>query len=238
MILDLIVLAILVLVGFIAYKVGFLTSLLKMASGLSGLIIAIVFVSPITNFVTTINLDKGMETTIYENIVSSDAFVAYTDGGAGVEGLTQLLDELGVPGFLSEFIAKGIADSIDPLEVASVISDKVSYAVVFVIVFFALLLLSSLTFFILKSIVKETREAIGFFRVVDGVFGILLYVLIYVVILYILLAILAPILNSIDPNSGFAIFMDKQLHLDDGKFGITKYLYENNVIRNFFELIF
>ena len=99
-------------------------------------------------------------------------------------------------------------------------------------------MLSSLTFFILKSIVKETREAIGFFRVVDGVFGILLYVLIYVVILYILLAILAPILNSIDPNSGFAIFMDKQLHLDDGKFGITKYLYENNVIRNFFELIF
>jgi hypothetical protein len=50
--------------------------------------------------------------------------------------------------------------------------------------------------------------------------------------------VISLILQCSDPNGGFAKFFAEQLHLDDGKFGVAKYLYENNMNGNFFGLLF
>ncbi len=238
MILDLILILLFIIVAIIGYKVGFLTTLLKLTSALSGLIIAICFTKPVTNLVVNWGWDSAIEEKIYNNIVSSDAFMAYTEGGEGVEGIGKLLEELGLPSFISSFIAGGIVDSVDPLEIATSISEGVSYVFVFMIVFVLLLVFSSLAFLILKLIVKTVRKAVGFIRVLDGLAGIVFYFLIFMLLVYILFLILSLILQSASPDSGFVLFFEEQLHLEDDEFGLAKYIYKNNMIGNFLGLIF
>ena len=138
MILDLILIALFILICFIGYKVGFLVTLVKIASGISGLIIAILLVKPTTNLVTNASWDKGLETKIYNNITSSDAFTKYSEVGAGEEGLSVLIEELGIPNFLADMISHKIVDSVNPNEIALSIADGISYVIVGFIVFFVL----------------------------------------------------------------------------------------------------
>lgn len=238
MILDLIIVLLVIIIGFIGYKVGFLTTLIKLTSALSGIIIAICFTKPITNMVCDSGWDSGIENQVYVNVISSDVFQSYVEGGEGVEGINQLLQELGIPPFISSFIAGGIAESIDPNEIALKIADGVSYVLVFLITFVALLLFSSLFFLLLKLIVKGIRKSVGFIRVIDGILGIVFFLLIFYIILCIFFMIISLIMHSSDPSGGFVLFFKDQLHLEDGAFGIAKYIYENNFIGNFFGLIF
>jgi hypothetical protein len=238
MILDIILILLFLIIGFIGYKIGFLTTLLKLTSALSGIIIAICLTKPVTNLAVIAGWDSAMENKIFTNITTSDVFVAYTEGGEGVNGINNLLQELGIPAFMSGIVANGIAESINPTELARQIADGVSYVVTFVITFFALLLFSSLIFLILKLVVKSVREAVGFVRIVDGILGVIFYILMFIIILNIVFLIISLILQGADPNGGFASFFLSQLHLDDGNFGVAKYLYQNNMLGNFFGLLF
>ncbi len=238
MILDIILIALFLIVVIIGYKVGFLTTLLKLTSALSGIIIAICFTEPVTNLAIEWELDNSIEQTIYTNITTSDAFKAYTEGGTGVEGINNLLQELGLPSFISNFVASKIVDSVDPLEIATSISQSVSYVFMFIIVFLILLIFSSLAFFILKLIVKSIRKSVGVFRVLDGIVGIAFYLLIFMLIIYIAFLVISLILQSAPADSGFVLFMEEQLHLNDEEFGIAKYIYKNNMLGNFLGLIF
>ena len=238
MILDLILILLFVIVAVIGYKVGFLTTLIKLTSALSGIIIAICFTKPVTNLVVSWGWDNAIEEKVYTNIVSSEAFVAYTEGGEGVEGISNLLQELGLPSFISGFVASGLVDSVDPLEIASGIASGVSYVLVFMIVFVALLLFSSIGFLILKLFVKTVRKSVGFVRVLDGIIGIIFYFLIFMLIIYIAFLIVSLMLQSAPPDSDVVMFFEEQLHLNDDKFGLAKYIYKNNMIGNFFGLIF
>lgn len=238
MILDLILIIVLLLICFIGYKVGFLTTLIKMASAISGLIIAIVLTKPVTTIVTDAKWDREIETNIYQNITTSEAFEKYNQVGENEQGLAVLLEELGIPHFLSETISHQIADSVDPTLIATTIADKVSYAVMCVIVFICLLIFSSLFFFILKKIVQGTRKSVGFFRTLDGMLGIAFYAIGYLMFLYLGFWILSLVMPALPPSGGFVKFMNDQLSLNSDEFHIGKYLYQNNVIKNFFELIF
>ena len=238
MILDLILIGLFIIVAIIGYKVGFLTTLLKLTSALSGIIIAVCFTKPVTNLAINWGLDDTISERVYTNIVSSEAFVAYSEGGAGVEGINNLLQELGLPSFISNFVASSIVDSVNPLEIAKGISDGVSYVFIFVVVFLLLLIFSSLGFLILKLIVKTIRKRVGFIRVLDGLVGVVFYFLIFMLFIYGSFLIVSLILQSASPDSEFVMFFEEQLHLDDEKFGLAKYIYKNNMIGNFLGLIF
>lgn len=238
LILDIILIVLFLIVAIIGYKVGFLTTLLKLTSALSGIIIAICFTEPVTNLAIEWELDNSIEQTVYNNITTSNAFKAYTEGGAGVIGIDNLLQELGLPSFISNFVASKIVDSVDPLEIASSISQSISYVFMFIIVFLILLIFSSLAFFILKLIVKSVRKSVGVFRVLDGIVGIVFYLVIFMLIIYIAFLIISLILQSAPADSGFVLFMEEQLHLNDEEFGIAKYIYKNNMLGNFLGLIF
>ena len=237
-ILDLILIALLLIICFIGYKVGFLVTLVKIASGISGLILAILLVKPAANMATDANWDHQLETNIYNNITTSEAFLKYSEAGAGEEGLSILIEELGIPKFISDIISHKIVDSVNPEDIALSIADNVSYIVVCVISFFVLLIFSSLFFFILKKIVQGTRKSVGLFRFIDGVLGIGFYAISYIFFLYLGFCILYLIIPALPQDGSFVLFINEQLHLDNEQFGIAKYLYQENIIRNFFELIF
>jgi uncharacterized membrane protein required for colicin V production len=238
MILDLILILLFIIVAVIGYKVGFLTTLIKLTSTLSGIIIAICFTKPITTAVVDWGWDSAIETKVYNNIVSSEAFVAYTEGGEGVEGISSLLQELGLPSFISGFVASGLVDTIDPIAIAEGIANGVSYVLVFMIVFVVLLLFSSIGFLILKLFVKTVRKSVGFIRVIDGIAGIIFFFLMFMLVIYIGFLIVSLMLQSAPADSDFVLFFEEQLHLNDDTFGLAKYIYKNNMIGNFLGLIF
>ena len=238
MILDIILILLFLFVVYTGYKVGFLTTLLKLASGISGLIIALCLTQPVTNLAVNNGWNDSIENKVYNNITSSEVFDAYIEGGQGVEGLNNLLKQLGIPSFMSELIAEGIVDGFNPEEIARSISEGVGYFVTLVIVFFALMIFSSILFSILKLFVKSFRKAVGFIRFADGVLGIAFYGLMFIVALYVVFFVLALIMKNASLDSEFFIFMSEQLHLEDDKFGVAKHFYENNVITKFFALLF
>ena len=170
--------------------------------------------------------------------MTSDAFSAYTEGGQGVEGLDNLLKEIGIPSFMSGFVAEGIAEGINPEEIATSISESVGYIVAVVVVFVGLLIVSALLFSILKLFVKSARKTAGLIRLVDGVLGVAFYGIIFIVALYVVFFVLSLVMKGLPVDNGFVVFMSGQLHLEDNEFGLAKYFYENNIITNFFELIF
>lgn len=238
MILDLILILLFIIVAVIGYKVGFLTTLIKLTSTLSGIIIAICFTKPVTNVVVNWGWDNAIEAKVYNNITTSEAFLAYTDGGEGIEGINNLLQQLGLPSFISGFVASGLVDKFNPNDIAIGISQGVSYVLVFMIVFVSLLLFSSLGFLILKLFIKTVRKSVGFIRVVDGIIGVIFYFLIFMLIIYLGFLIVSLMLQSAPPDSEFVLFFEEQLHLNDDSFGLAKYIYKNNMIGNFLGLLF
>ena len=166
MILDLIIILLFIIVAVVGYKIGFLATLVKLTSTLSGIIIAICFTKPITNVAVSWGLDNAIEERVYENITTSEAFLAYTEAGAGVEGLSTLLQELGIPAFMSGVVAGGIVNSVDPLEIARGISSGISYVLLFIIVFVGLLIFSPFCFFLRLLNARISLHLLGDFSVV------------------------------------------------------------------------
>ena len=230
MILDIILILLFLVVGFIGYKSGFLTTLLKLASGISGLIIALCLTQPVTNLAVNNGWNDSIEAKIYNNISTSEAFNAYIEGGKGVEGLSSLLKELGIPSFMSGFVAEEIASNVDPQVIATSVSESVARMITLIIVFVALLVLSSVIFFILKLFVNSLKGSSKIIGIADGILGVIFYVIVFIVVLYIVFFILSLIMKGASADSGLLTFMTEQLHLEDDKFGLAKYIYENNVI--------
>ena len=238
MILDLIVVLLFLLFIYIGYKIGFIRTLVKFASALSGIIIALCLTKPTTNLVIKLGWSDGVYERALENVLVSDAFASYIAAGEGEVGTNELLEELGIPSFISGFIAPKVADSVDPFAIASGIAEGVRYVTVFVVTFIFLLIFSSIIFFVLKKLFGGLRSKIGFIRFVDGVFGVMFYTLLFLIFIYSSFLILSIALQSSSPDNKFMAFIVEQLHLEDDKFGIAKYLFENNIIGNFLKLLF
>lgn len=238
MILDIIIIVLALGVVYLGYKIGFLTAVLKLTSSISGILMALFFGKPLTKLFISWGWGDWIRERAFNNIVSSDAYFAYTEGGEGAKGVSYLLQQLGLPSFISNFIAPGIVESVNPTEVANGIADGVSYVFIFIITFLGLLIFSSLIFFILKLCIKGIRKALKFIRIIDGILGVGFFLLMLMLLIYITFMIISLVLPSISQDSGFVSFMNQQLHLNDEKFGIAKYLYKNNIIGNFFGLLF
>jgi len=235
-ILDIIIVVVFLIVAFVGYKTGFMATVIKIASALGGVVIAILCTKPVTTFaIEDLNLAGGLTTKIYENITTSEQFASITVDN-GENAVNVVLTKMGIPSFISEVIAKYFTGEVDIYEAAMFASEKISQAILTVCVFLFLLVFSALLFWVLKLVIKGLRKAVVAIRVVDGVLGIALYGIIYLAVIYIFLLVASFIIQS--STNGFTEFMLGQLHLADDNFGIAKYLYQNNIIGNFVLLFF
>ena len=201
MILDIIIILLFLVVAYMGYKAGFLTTLLKLASGISGLIIALCLTQPVTNLAVQNGWNDSLEAKIYNNISTSEAFDAYIEGGQGVEGLNSLLKELGIPSFMSKFVAEKIVESVDPEVIATQISESVAYIITLVVLFFGIMILSAIVFFILKLFIKSFRKSVGLIRLVDGVLGVAFYSILFVAALYVVFFALSLLMKNASVDS-------------------------------------
>ena len=234
MLFDIILILGLLLFVFIGYKVGAIRIILSIASIIGGFIIAITMTGPATNLAVNIGLTDKMEARIESNIRENEKFKQYCDEETGELDNVKVLQALGVPKFLAGIIADVAMKDTDLDGFITKLAMSFTKAIFRVIIFFVLLIFSSLILKILKAILGKTRDSIAPIRVVDGLIGAILITLMFWLLLQIFLAVL-----SIPIGNGNALWFKEQMHLDDdAKSSLAKYFYTNNVIRGIFSLIF
>jgi len=235
-ILDIILVALLLLFLFIGYKVGFVRVIIKIASIFSGLIAAILLTSTVTNLVFGWGVMNGVATKIADKVAANETFQSYFAEGGGEAGTSAVLEAVGFPKFLANLISRSVDTPAGTAEAAALeIGNGISKVILTVIVFFVLLLGMSLIFWLIKVLFGKLRESIGLLRIIDGILGAALFACIFFIIADIFFTVVAI---KIDSTNQFIVWINTQLHLGDEKFGIAKYVYNHNVIKNIFQIFF
>ena len=75
MILDIAFIILILAVAILGYKVGFITTFIKMTSMIGGLILAILLTTPVTDLVCDRGLDDPISNNIYENITKKYDYI-------------------------------------------------------------------------------------------------------------------------------------------------------------------
>jgi len=220
----------------IGYKVGFLRAVIKIASSFGGFVMAVLFTEPLTEKAINLGIFNNLSNKIASNIKASDAYQQYALTDNREAGINEMLSKLGIPEFMSKFFSNAFVEHLNVDEAVEFISNGITKAFATICVFFTLLIFTALVFWILKVIVKKLRDTVKLIKFLDGILGVAFYSIMGLLVVYIFLLISSLIIQS--NTNEFTEFMLIQLHLDDSKWGLTKYLYQNNFIGNFIALFF
>lgn len=235
MILDGIIIILFSITLIIGFKIGFLRSIIKIASSLCGLIFALVFFGSFANQLVQWGWQEPIAENIYNNVLESEALQDLNTNSE--EALSNLMSELGLPNFISNILTSAIADKIDAEDIALTVSDIISSLAINFLAFVLLLFGTTILFFALKIVINMLRSS-TLFKLADGILGIAWSAIIYIFALYIAFFILSLILQISSINDAIGPFLTSQMHLDEDTYSIAKYFYEENVITNILKLLF
>lgn len=225
-IIDVVIIVLIIAFLVIGWKKGFLEKLIDMASSIFGLIASILLARP---FSTVLEgwFGESMETSIREYLLGNQDFAnALTE-----TNLREALNNMSLPDFMIDWIA----ESVDFTSVTTSIVDSItplilSLALLF-IAFITLFFGSMIVFFLLKLLAKGITS-IPIIKHVDKFLGLLFGFLKVALLIYILLFVLALVINIPAINELIYEFLSVDMQLTSEEFRLSKYLYDNNLLRN------
>lgn len=207
----------------IGFKVGFLTKFINLANSLCGFVFSLLFCKQFSNAV------------IYR-IWGDDMAASYTEKfrtkNPTITNTKEFLDALGLPSFITSNIDVDLGIDQVYVKLGNVCASIVCAFIAFCVLFFGITIIC----FILKLVVAGCRQS-KLIRVIDGILGSIFYVLLTYIGICILLFILTFIMQS-QGLEGFRNWVINDMCLDSDKFTISKFLYNNNIIGNFFKIFF
>ncbi len=232
-IVDVIIVALIAMFAVFGWKKGFLLTIVKMASGIFGIVASILLARPFSSV-----LDKwfGEEIGIkvHEYLVSrGDLFTA----GLNEENVRTAFASMSLPKFLIDWIVEGIDFDQLGLTIIDAIEPTIKGLVLLAISFFVLFFGSIIVFFILKIFAKMVTS-IPVVKQIDKGLGVVFGLVKVGAIIYILLFLLALLLTipAIDGLIGDFLAVDMQLTTD--KFRLSKWLYDNNILQHIIDVFF
>lgn len=241
-IIDIIIVILFITAIILGYKKGFMEKFINIANSLCGLVFSVIFAGKFAKWVGPLFLNDLIQPKIYDNVIKSEQLQMISDASNAQEGIVAALNELGLPNFLSEIVAKAVgsnfSDSALSLQdsIATAISGQITSFVVVIISFIILFFGVTLLCFLLKIILKVLRTS-TLIRVVDGLMGVIFNSFILLIIIYIVFIGVSVMIN-IPAFSSFKDFIMIDMQLGNDNFRISKYLYENNIIGNIFKIFF
>lgn len=227
MILDIIILFFLLVSLLVGFKVGFLKYVLKIASILSGFIISLLLTSPCTALIMKTPIGTNTVNSVMSNITSAGLDVT------SPTALKEILEAAGIPSFLTGIVSTMLGNP-SPEDMVVSISNTLAQFFVSIIVFFVLLFGATIIIFLLKKFVDSLRRNIVF-KVIDGILGTLFSLMIYVVCLFLVTAIIIGLSNINIIQGTVGTFITEQ---SQNSIGLFRYIYEDNIIVNLWNIIF
>jgi uncharacterized membrane protein required for colicin V production len=226
-IIDLVIILAVILFMILGWKHGFLLKIVEMASGVFGLIGSILLARPFSTV-----LDKwigaAVSTKINEYLVSrlSDLPPNFTE-----QALRTSLEGMSLPQFMVDWIVKGIDFSSMTNTIFDTITPVIQSLALLVIAFITLFFGSMILFFFLKILAKMITS-IPIIREADKILGVLFGIVKIAAIVYILLFILALLITIPGINDLIGGFLEHDMQLTNpDQFRISKWLYDNNVLK-------
>ncbi len=220
----------------LGFIVGFGRILLKVASWFGGFIFSLIFCSGFSNLLNKL-FGKGVYNHFYKKIASSDAIVNLSEESTAKEGLETALKEMGIPKFLRGILSnnlssdsiKGVADNI-----CNAFASSITKIIFLVIAFFVLWIGIGIILFLIKLHIEDLRDY-KWFRIIDGLIGIL----VACALVFVIVEIGGFILTLIDSSSSVKNFLTTDMRLEKTSgVPIARWFYKNNWIKAFLDLFF
>lgn len=226
-VIDVVIVLAVILFIVIGWKKGFLEKIIDMASSVFGLIASVLLARPFSNVLRGW-FGEGIESSINDYLLSRSGEFAAELTEPNLRGA---LEGLSLPDFMVDWIA----DSVDFTQVTNSIIDSITPLILtlalLVIAFISLFFGSMIIFFLLRLLAKGITS-IPIIKQVDKFLGVIFGLLKVALFIYIMLFILALLINIPSINDLIYEFLDVDMQLSSEEFRLSKYLYDNNLLRN------
>ena len=231
-IIDVVIVVSVVIFAAIGWKKGFLLKIVEMASSVFGLIASLLLARPFSSV-----LDKwfgeAIDGKIHEYLITRPLFSAELTE----TNVRAAFGEMSLPDYLVDWIVKGIDFEAMGLSIVDAIQPLIKGLILLVLAFLVLFIGSIIVFFFLKILAKMITK-IPFIKQVDKVLGVLFGLVKITVIVYILMFILALVITVPAIHNLIGDFLAVDMQLGTDKFRLSKWIYDNNVLRHIIDVFF
>ncbi len=235
-IVDIVIILGAVIMLILGFKKGFITKILSIASIILILIFSFFFASTLTGYLKEWNIIypnilDGITNNINNNLRGKEI----TESMSTVDAVAILLN---TPKWIAQLVVNMMGSSV-PAEVSGIVNavaETITKWCCNVISFFIIAFGIILVIGIAKMIASIFRQS-KVFKVVDGIFGILLYEVIYIAILSVLFLIVYFLYYKAN-IPGFNEFIKVDFQMETDSFRLSKWFLENNVLRTLFSMVF
>lgn len=237
-ILDIILIVAGIVFLIIGYKKGFIKKLISLAGILVIIIFSIVYCSQFAQFLIH---HKVFYPNFYNNIFNNIITNLEKKNIAGDATVTDVLVQgLNIPKFIASMLANGIVKEGQSLptvlEIADAIAKYLGTALMNIISFFILAVGIFLLVLILKILASVLRTN-KLVKVVDGILGALFYLTIFATVVCVLFYFLSLCMNQ-EWFKGARDWLTVDMQLETNHFRLSKLVYQGNIIKKIFDLIF
>ena len=227
-IVDIVIILGAVIMLIVGFKKGFVTKILSIASIILFLIFAFFFAPTLTGYMKEWNIIYPNILETYTNNINSNlATKGIAEGSTTTQAVAVLLN---TPEWIAQFIVNFMGNNVpsETSELVHIVADTLTRwscnCISFIIITFGVIIVIA----IVKLIAALFRQNKAF-KVVDGLFGIILYEVIYVAFLSVLFLILYFLYKNNVP--GVVDFVDVDFQMKTDAFRVSKWFFENNILK-------
>ncbi len=230
-IIDIVIITFVIIFLVSGWKHGFLEKIIEITSSLFGFVASLLLAKPFS---------KVLEGWFGSNIESSIRDYLMSRGDLFTAELTEpnlraAIEALSLPNFMVDWIIESVDTSHITVSIIDSITPLISSLALLVIAFISLFFGSMIVFFLLKILAKGITS-IPIIKQIDKILGLLFGFLKIALLIYILLFILALLINIPSINNLIYNFLKIDMQLETDKFRLSKYLYDNNLLKNFINI--
>ena len=222
-IISIVILVLVLFFAILGYKLGFLTKFIKMANALCGFVFSLLFCSKLSNAFVYKIWGDGMADSFAQN---------FKNKTPEIESTSDLLRELGLPGFIANNVDINLSLDSAYTRLGETCAKFVCVLISFCILFFGVTIIC----FLLKLLVAGIRK-VKIVRILDGILGIIFYEILFYLFICVVMVILSFVMQS-NGLDEFETFIINDFGLNNDGFRVSKELYQNNLIGNFFKIFF
>lgn len=225
-IIDVAIVIVVIIFLVIGWKSGFLLKVVEMASGIFGLLGSIILARPFANILDGW-IGETISTKVSEYLMSRTDLFSET---LNPENVRAAFDGMSLPTFMVDWIVESIDFNQVTMSIIQAVEPLITSLALLVIAFITLFFGSMIIFFFLKILAKLITS-IPVIKQIDKIFGLLFGFVKVAAIIYILLFILALLITIPGINDAIGPFLAEDMQLGTDQFRLSKWLYDNNILK-------
>lgn len=212
---------------------GFIKTILIFSKGIISFIVASVFCSSLGSLLMLLPFVNSWNTSFATSLENKSIIFSQTVYADDTDLISSALNELNIPSFLSNILAKKIEIPSTGAVLSTCISSQLIHMIMVLIAFIILLIGTRLILFILRKIISKIVESVSPLKFLNRTLGGILGCIMGLVIIWVTCYVFS-ILITIPALESFSNYLTSQMKLDSNTFTISKFFYEHNLLLYFF----